>query len=110
MTNSSKQKGDRAELEVQNLLRDHLGIPCRRALGAGRQDDIGDIHGIPNTVLQVANWKNVTAALRYKPDEAERQRQVANVDFAATFLRLRGGVWRVALTPEQYFAMWRETL
>lgn len=109
MTNSSKRKGDKAELEVQNLFCDHLGIPCRRALGAGRLDDIGDIHGIPNTVLQVANWKNVTAALRAKPDEAERQRQVANVDFAATFLRLRGGVWRVALTPEQYFAMWRET-
>ena len=43
MGNPSKDRGDRAELEVQALLRDLLGVPARRMLGAGRKDDIGDI-------------------------------------------------------------------
>ena len=57
MTGSSKRKGDRAELEVQGILRDLLGVPARRALGAGRKDDVGDIyrragHGDPGGRLE----------------------------------------------------------
>lgn len=101
-----KQKGSRAELEVQALLRDLLGVPARRALGAGRHDDIGDITGVPDTAVQVANRKDVAAVVRHKPVEAERQRENAGVTFAATFVRLRGGVWRVVLTPEQWATYW----
>jgi len=108
MTNPSKRKGDRAELEVQGLLRDLLGVPARRALGAGRKDDIGDIHGIPNTVVQVANRKDVAGAVRAKPLECEHQQERAGADFGATFLRLRGGDYRVVLTPAQFAALWRE--
>lgn len=36
MSNPAKAKGDRAELEVQALIRDLLGVPARRMLGAGR--------------------------------------------------------------------------
>jgi len=108
MANSSKLKGDRAELEVQAWFREHLGIPARRALGAGRKDDIGDIHGVPNTVVQVANRKDVAAAVRAKPLECERQQEQAAADFGATFLRLRGGEYRVVLTPAQFAALWRE--
>jgi hypothetical protein len=40
----------------------------------------------------------------------ERQRERAGTTFVATMVRLRGGVWRVVLTPEQ-FAVWaREAL
>ena len=108
MTGPSKRKGDKAELEVQGLLRDHLGVPARRALGAGRKDDHGDITGIPLTVIQVVNWRDVTAAVRAKPVEAERQRVEAGEPFAATFVRLKGGDYRVVLTPEQWFTLWRE--
>ena len=131
MSNPSKAKGDRAELEVQALWRDHTGVPARRALGAGRKDDVGDIHGVPNTVVQVANRKDVAAAVRLKPLEAEIQRahtgewthDLGNPDangvypvkwvtppvpFACTFLRLRGGEYRVVMTPEQFFTLWRE--
>ena len=41
MANASKRKGDRAELEVQGMWRDHAGVFARRALGAGRKDDVG---------------------------------------------------------------------
>lgn len=109
MTSASKRKGDRAELEVQTLLRDHLGVPARRKLGAGRRDDQGDIEGVDNVTIQVANWPaNTLLAVRVKPVECETQRQRAGTTFAATFIRLRGGDWRVVLTPEQWFTYVRE--
>jgi Holliday junction resolvase len=108
MANSSKRKGDKAELEVQAILREHLGIPARRALGAGRKDDCGDIHGVFDTVIQVANHKEVARAVREKPLECERQRQQADTTFAATFIRLRGGEYRVVMTVEQWCDMYRE--
>jgi Holliday junction resolvase len=106
--NPSKRKGDRAELEVQGLLRDHLGVPARRALGAGRKDDIGDITGVPNTTIQVANHKNVAHAVRHKPLEVEQQRRNADTDHACTFIRLPGGDYRVVLTVQQWCELWRD--
>jgi hypothetical protein len=110
MTGSSKRKGDKAELEVQAMLRDHLGVMARRELGAGRKDDMGDISGVTYTTIQVVNWRDVAAAVRNKPLEAERQRENANQPYAATFVRLKGGQYRVVQTPEQWFAMYRECL
>jgi len=110
MPSSGKRKGDRAELEVQALLRDHLGVQARRELGAGRKDDMGDISGVPYTTIQVVNWRDVTAAVRAKPNEVERQRLNAHMPFAATFVRLKGGDYRVVQTVEQWCAMYRETL
>jgi hypothetical protein len=118
VANPSKAKGDKAELEVQGLLRDLLGVPARRALGAGRKDDVGDITGVPDTVIQVVNWKDVAKAVRVKPLECEEQRERAwglSSDphaylHAATFVRLRGGEYRVVMTPEQWAAMWREAV
>lgn len=106
--NSSKRKGDKAELEVQALLRDLLGVPARRMLGAGRRDDVGDIDRVPYTVIQVANHRDVAAAVREKPVECEGQRARAGKPFGATFIRLRGGDYRVVLTVDQWAALWRE--
>ena len=108
MANTHKRKGDRAELEVQALLREHLGVPARRKLGAGRRDDMGDIDGVQDTVIQVAALSRVAEGVREKPLEAERQRVRAGAPYAATFLRLKGGDYRVVMTPEQFFALWRE--
>lgn len=108
MTHPSKRKGDKAELEVQALLRDLLGVPARRALGAGRLDDCGDVHGVPDTVIQVANRKDFATAARHKPIECEEQRKRAGATFAATFIRIRGGGYRVVLTPDQFADLWRE--
>lgn len=110
MANSSKRKGDKAELEVQGILRDLLGVPARRALGAGRRDDVGDIHGVPDTCVSVTNRKDVAAAVRAKPVECEMQRERRGCEFAATFVRLRGGEYRVVMTPEQWAAMWLEAV
>jgi len=108
MTNTAKAKGDRAELEVQELLRDMLGIPARRKLGAGRADDMGDIDGVPDTCIQVANYTDVTRALREKVDPCAVQQERMGATFGATFIRRRGGRYLVAMTPDQFAALWRE--
>lgn len=110
MANPAKRKGDKAELEVQGLLRDLLGVPARRALGAGRLDDVGDIHGVPDTVIQVANYKDIGRAIREKLPESERQRAHAGATFAATFVRRLGGGYVVCMTVEQFAALWREAV
>lgn len=102
MTGTAKRKGDRAELEAAELLTGLLGVPVRRKLGAGRADDTGDLDGVPDHVVQVANWKDLAQAVRIKPVAAEQQRHNANQRHAATLVRLRGGEWRVVLTPEQW--------
>lgn len=110
MTSASKRKGDRAELELAGLLADLLGFPIRRKLGAGRADDTGDLDGIPDTVIQVANWNNALRAVREKPHGAEEQRLNAGATFAATAVRLVGGTWRFVLTPEQYATYVRNSI
>jgi hypothetical protein len=108
VTNTAKNKGDRAELEVQALLRDLLGVPARRKLGAGRMDDMGDIDGVPDTCIAVASYKDIARALREKVDPCVVQQQRMGALFGATFIRRPGGRYLVAMTPEQFAAIWRE--
>lgn len=110
MTGSAKRKGDRAELEIAAILSDLLGKQVRRKLGAGRQDDTGDLDGMQETVVSVADWKDALRAVREKPVEAEQQRENAGVPFAVTFVRLRGGTYRAVMTPEQFTTLWRDAV
>jgi hypothetical protein len=110
MTGSAKRKGDRAEIEAAEILHDQTGFPVRRKLGAGRADDQGDLDGVPDTVVQVANRADLAATIREKPLEAEVQRQRAGATFAVTMIRLRGGQWRAVLTVEQLCTLLREAL
>jgi len=106
--NRQKAKGDRAEREAAALLCELLGVPARRQLGAGRSDDVGDICGVPDTVIQVADWQDLAQALRVKPPAAEVQAVNAGVPWGVAMLRLRGGDWRVCMTVDAWAAMWRE--
>lgn len=107
MTNSAKNKGDRGERAVQEMLRELLGIPSiRRALGAGRKDDVGDIHGVPDTVIQVADWTDLIAAARIKVAACVEQQANANAAFGATFVKRQRGKWLVLMTPEQFADLW----
>jgi hypothetical protein len=102
MANRPKRKGDRGELEAAAILTEALGLPVRRKLGAGRQDDTGDLDGVPGHVVQIANWEDTAAAARVKPTAAEQQRINASKAHAASIIRFRGGTWRVVLTLEQW--------
>ena len=106
--NSSKRKGDKAEREVAAILSDLLGSLARRKLGAGRLDDIGDIDGVLDCVIQVVARKDIARAIREKVPESEEQRVRAGATFAATFVRLPGGRFVVVQSPEQWVTMYRE--
>jgi hypothetical protein len=108
MAHPSKRKGDKAELEVQGILRELLGVPVRRALGAGRKDDLGDIHGLHDTVIQVCDRADLAAAIRTKLPETVAQQHRAGALFGALFARRRGGSYVVCMTPEQFATLWRE--
>ena len=102
MTGKAKRKGDSAEREAAELLTELLGTPCRRQLGAGRSDDVGDIDGVTDCVVQVCDWKDKSAACLQKPVGAEQQRLNTGVGYAVTMIRFRGGKWRMVMTPEQW--------
>jgi hypothetical protein len=108
VTGRSKAKGDRAEREAAALLADVLGVPARRMLGAGRADDVGDIHGVPDTVIQVCDWQDLTTAVRVKPPAADIQAINAGVPFSVAMVRLRGGEYRMVMTVDAWACMWRE--
>lgn len=110
MTHPAKRKGDKAELEVQALIRTLLGFPARRKLGAGRLDDMGDIDGVPDTCIGVVNYKDVTRAITEKLPELEVQQRRMGATFGATFVRKRGGTFVVVMTPEQWATYAREAL
>jgi hypothetical protein len=110
MSHPSKRKGDSAELEVQGMLRENLTPDARRKLGAGRRDDMGDIDGVPDTVISVANWADLDRAVNKKLPELELARERAKADFAAMFCRRRGGKYVVVMTPDQWYALMREVL
>jgi hypothetical protein len=106
VTGAAKRKGDLAEREVQALLRDLLGVPARRKLGAGRQDDMGDIDFVPDTCIAVANYKDIARALREKVDPCVTQQERAGATFGATFIRRPGGRYLVVQTPTQWSQLW----
>ena len=107
--NAQKNKGDRAEREACIYLTAATGHTIERRFGAGQDKDKGDLVGIPDTVIQIANWKDTNAAVLQKPREAEQQRLNAKVDHAITMVRFNkrpgcaeGDNWRVVMTIEQY--------
>lgn len=68
MANPSKNKGDRAEREavaVLIALAPTLVIAgAKRMLGAGRKEDVGDLHVFPDVAVQVKSMKAVSTAVR----------------------------------------------
>ena len=110
MTSSAGRKGASAEREIAALLSDHLGVDCKRLLGAGRAEDVGDLHGLANWTAQVAWWpsRGVLRAFREKPVECEQQQANAATDFGVSFIRMHGGIWRAVQTVEQWSTVYRE--
>lgn len=102
MTGAAKAKGDRAEREAADLLTLMLGHRVRRLLGAGRSDDTGDLDGVSGFAVQVADWKDALRAVRQKPTDADTQAQNSGLPYGVAMVRLRGGEFRMVLTPETF--------
>jgi hypothetical protein len=106
----SKRKGSEAEREAARLISSLLGVDVKRRHNIGTHEDIGDLIGVPNTAIQVTSRGTdvVSVAVVRKPVEADEQARRAGDTFSATFVRIRGGTWRVVMTPEMWATYWRE--
>ena len=111
MTTRSQRVGSQAEREVAAILNGELGLSCRRALGAGRQDDVGDIHGVPGpTVIQVANYVDLDRAVREKLPSVDIQMRNAGAQYGSLWCRRRGGKYVVVLSVTEYLKLLRESI
>jgi hypothetical protein len=104
----AKTKGDRAELEAAQALAELTGWPVRRKLGAGRTDDTGDLHGVPDTTVQVKSYSDCLRAIREGLPELRAQQANAGTPFAALLVRRRGGHWTAVMDLDQFAALLRE--
>ena len=108
MANPQKNKGDKAEREIAGLLVELTGWPVRRKLGAGRADDTGDLDGIPETTVQVKDYRDVLRAIREGLPALRVQQANAGTPFAALLVRRRGGHWAAVMDLDQLAALLRE--
>lgn len=108
MTTPAKRKGDAAELEAARKLAELTGWPVRRKLGAGRQDDTGDLDGVPDTTAQVKHYADVNRAIREGLPELRAQQANAGTTFAALLVRRRGGKWAAIMDLDQLATLLRE--
>ena len=108
MSNPSKAKGDSGEREIAKIITDLTGWDVRRALGAGRQDDVGDLYGIPDTTSQVKVYANVTRAINEGLHDLERQQTNASTTFGVVFVRRRGGRWIAVMDVPRWATYARE--
>ena len=109
MAHPSKAKGDRAELELAKLLADRLGIDCRRMLGAGRADDVGDLHGLDGWTAEVKNYASLADGINEGLRDLAREQANAGTPFGVAFVRRRGGRWIAVMDLDQWCAVYRET-
>lgn len=110
MANPQKRKGDNAERELSRLLSDLLGFTVRRKLGAGRQDDQGDLDGLPDCTAQAKNYSDVLRAINQGLKDLEQQQHNSGDTHGVLFVRRRGGQWIAIQTIEQWSTTFRETL
>lgn len=105
MTGRQKRAGDGAELEAARILTDLTGTPVRRLLGAGRQDDLGDLDtahlGVAAQVSRVLRPADAATRMRSKVESARVQAARAGLAGHVALLRVTVGgrvVWRAGVT------------
>ena len=103
MPNAAKRKGDAFERFCAAFLTENTRFTVRRRFGAGAQEDRGDLEGLPGMIVQCADWRDKTAALREKPPEADLQAARTHESMiGVTALKLRGGDIRFVFTKEAF--------
>jgi hypothetical protein len=104
-------KGPVREREVSAIFIEEGFTKARRALGAGRQDDVGDIDGVPELCLQVAGRKTgLSTVIDQKLPATEIQRKNRGVTFASLWIRMDRKPWIVVLTPRMFFTLFKYAL
>jgi hypothetical protein len=108
VTTPAKRKGDQAERDAAQALAALTGWPVRRKLGAGRLEDTGDLHGVPDTTVQVKSYSDCLRAIREGLPELRAQQANAGTPFGALLVRRRGGHWTAVMDLDQLAALLRE--
>ncbi len=113
MTHPSKVKGDRAERELVAQLVD-LGIPVRRALGAGRLLDEGDLEGLCPWIGQAKNFASVAEGIRQglagaAVQAANATTRLQRPHYPVAFVRRPGAHWVACMDLPTFAFAWRET-
>ena len=108
MAHPSARKGSRAELEIASILAEHTGQPVRRKLGAGRQDDTGDLVGFPGVTIEIKNYRNVTDAINDGLTDLEREMRNSGDPLGVCFVRRPGGRWIAVMDVPMWCTWWRE--
>ena len=104
-------KGPLREREVAAIFNEAGFTKARRALGAGRQDDVGDIDGVPHLCLQVAGRKTgLATVIDEKLPATEIQRKNRDVPFAALWIRMDRKPWIIVLSPKMFFTLFKYAL
>ena len=93
---------------MRPLINNLTGWPARRKLGAGRQDDTGDIDGVPDCTIQVKSYADIGRGIREALHDLEAQRVNAGTTHAVAFIRRPGGRWIAVMTVEQWATLARE--
>ena len=103
MANANKRKGDAFERSCAAYLTENTRFTVRRRFGAGAAEDRGDLEGLPGMIVQCADWRDKTAALREKPPTADIQAaRTHDSMIGVTALKLRGGDIRFVFTKEAF--------
>lgn len=108
MGKSSSRKGANAERDIADWLSGQLDLDIKRMLGAGRKEDVGDLHGLPGFTVQVAARVNLGDTLRNKPIACELQQQHGDTPYGVTLMKLpprpggKPAEWRAVMTMEQF--------
>lgn len=88
MVNQAKNKGSLFEREVARIYSENGHPKAHRAYGAGRPDDVGDISGVPDCVVECKAAK--TFDLSGWLLEAERERANAGVQWSVLVVKRPG--------------------
>lgn len=118
MSHPSKRKGDDGERELAELFAELTGWPVKRELGAGRQDDRGDLHGVPETTIQVKNYPNaLLESINKGLPQLRKQQANAGSTFGVLFCRRKKrrngqphGHWIAVMELDQLVTLLREAI
>jgi len=108
IANPQKRKGDDGERQVAKILSDMLGENIRRALGAGRKDDVGDLHGLVDVTGQVKTWSNITSAINVGLRDLARQQKNSGDRYGVLFVKRRSG-WIVVMEVPTFVDFYKAT-
>ena len=104
-------KGPVREREVAAIFQASGFTKARRALGAGRKDDVGDIDGVPNLCIQVAGRKTgLAAVIDEKLPATEQQRLNRGTVFTSLWVRMDRKPFIVVLSPKQFLLLFKYAL